>query len=537
LVEPEAITILLPIVIVSSILAAFLGVIYFIIFRRIWIVEDPLPTPGFEAIVKLLDIANNIEKGIVKSAKRSIRIVRNWSLLIFGLAFLRDFPIIDSRFGKVSLIDSIFRNEYYARGTIHMSMEHSKYTNVSFMFYGIGFAVGWFMRSKMALLICMGGFFTWFIVVPMVVWFNVPIYYPLVDASLSASNYPGYPAPAWAAFYRVAQLLAVGTILGAGITALIKMFPTIKTTTADMRQRSEATLKHKDWIPQKGWYEWPVGHIKPMMIITAVGIGLIFILGGFPILQSFAFSILLVIITFILGAIATKVGGEFGSPPVSGTSLLCLLLLILVFSGLNAITPFRSQSQLIIMALVGTTVFATAIALSSDVIWDFKVALYTGTRPVHIVKGELTGIFFGTFVSVVAAIFFSTILVSGEVELLAPQANAFATLTQVLMGGKVMYSIFFMGIIIGIFIELLTGLGTAFGIGMYFPLSYTLTFLVGGVARDGWTKKWLEPKAKENNWSESEKTLKLLKTYMIATGLFIGEAALGILLCFYYFFL
>ena len=37
--------------------AGFLGVMYFIIFRRVWLVEDPLPMPGFEATLVLLDIA------------------------------------------------------------------------------------------------------------------------------------------------------------------------------------------------------------------------------------------------------------------------------------------------------------------------------------------------------------------------------------------------------------------------------------------------------------------------------------------------
>ena len=34
--------------IVASMFADF-GVMYFIIFRRVWLVEDPLPLPGFEA--------------------------------------------------------------------------------------------------------------------------------------------------------------------------------------------------------------------------------------------------------------------------------------------------------------------------------------------------------------------------------------------------------------------------------------------------------------------------------------------------------
>jgi uncharacterized oligopeptide transporter (OPT) family protein len=248
------------------------------------------------------------------------------------------------------------------------------------------------------------------------------------------------------------------------------------------------------------------------------------------------FSGLLVVLTFILGAIAIKVGGEVGTTPVSGTSFICLLLLVLVFTGLNAISPFESKSQLIIMALIGTTVFGSAVSLSADIVWEFKVAIYTGTRPYLIMKSELTGILVGVFVAAFAAVFFSTILAEGTLELNAPQAHAFATFTQILMGGRVMYSVFIIGILIGIFIELVTGMGTAFGLGMYLPVHHTLTFLVGGFARDTWEKRWLEPRAKANNWNEREKTLKLLDTFMVATGLLVGEAMLGVILSLYLFF-
>jgi uncharacterized oligopeptide transporter (OPT) family protein len=537
LVEPGAIGVLLPIVLVSAILAAFLGVLYFIIFRRIWLVEDPLPAPQFQAQVKLLDIANDIKKGTMEYGKRSIRLVRNWTLLIMGLAFLREFPIIVRNGVRVSILDSILGSPYYAKGVIHMSNAQSQYTHLGYAFQGFGIAIGWFQKTRIALLITIGSLFTWLVVVPMIVAFEVPIYVPYINDFMSPLRFPeqigsvlllGANSPAQAADLGIAKLIAIGAILGGGLTALVKMLPTFKTVLTDLRGKSGSEKTRKDWVPKKGWYEWPVSHIKPMMIITAVGIGLIFWLGGFPILQSFVFSILLVAITFVLGAIAVKVGGEVGTVPVSGTSFLCLLLLVLVFGGLNAVSPFRSQGQLVIMALIGTTVFGSAISLSSDIIWEFKVGIYSGTRPFHIMKSELTGIFFGTFVSASAAIFFSSLLAQGRLELEAPQANAFATFTQILMGGRVMYTVFAMGVVVGVFIELVTGLGTAFGLGMYLPLSYTLSFLVGGASRDLWEKKWLEPKAKANNWSEREKTLKLLDTYMAVTGLLVGEALIGV---------
>ena len=561
LVDPNALSQLLPIVLVSVILAAFLGVLYFIIFRRIWLVEDPLPAPGIEAQIKLLDIANDIEKGTVEHAKHSVRLVRNWIFMVMGFAFLRDFPILTINGSRVSLIDSVVGSEYYSKGVIHMSNDQSVYTHLGFAIQGVQLAIGWFMKSRVAILVAVGSLFTWLVIVPLIVAFQVPIYVPYIDGYISPLAFPvdfslpngdsilllGAPSPALAADLGVAKIIAIGAILGGGITALLKMLPTFKTVTTDLRKSTKGGdnsgdqknigIHRKDWVGGKGWYEWPLAHIKLMMIIAAIGIGLIFTMGGFPIVPSFIFSILLVCLTFLLGAIAIKVGGEVGTTPVSGTSFLCLLLLVGVFSFINYLFhPFKDSSQLVIMALIGTTVFGSAISLSADIVWEFKVAVYSGTRPYLVLKSELLGIMVGVFVSTSAAVFFSRILADGTLPLEAPQAHAFATFTQILMGGKVMLPILFMGILIGVFIELLTGMGTAFGLGMYLPVHHTLLFVVGGVARDTWEKRWLIPKAKENNWNEREKTLKLLDTFMVATGLLVGEALLGIMLAFYLVF-
>ncbi len=54
--------------IIASMFAGFLGVMYFIIFRRVWLVEDPLPMPGFEVTLKLLDISTDVSSGSAEEA-------------------------------------------------------------------------------------------------------------------------------------------------------------------------------------------------------------------------------------------------------------------------------------------------------------------------------------------------------------------------------------------------------------------------------------------------------------------------------------
>ena len=89
-------------------------------------------------------------------------------------------------------------------------------------------------------------------------------------------------------------------------------------------------------------------------------------------------------------------------------------------------------------------------------------------------------------------------------------------------------------IFIGIFMELLTGMGTAFGLGMYLPMVVTLPMVVGGALRDYWEARFLDVSVKKEGLSEKQRTMRLLNTYMIATGCIVGEALLGTFLAIYY---
>ena len=568
--ETSLLSNILPIAIVASMLSSIMGMMYFIIFRRIWLVEDPLPCPGFEAHVKLMDISNDVTSGAASRAKRSILFVGVSLVAVLFLTFLRDFPLIPtgdrSPFtGKavvLSPIDRIFYGtafaKFYHSGTFSLNIEPIKsYTKLGYSLTGIGLAIGWFLRSRAAILVGIGTLITWVLIVPMVIIMDIPIYVPAIDGYVSANAFPisfmnedglmqllyGAGSPPDAANKGVAKLIAIGAILGGGTTALLKMSPTFLTVFKDIgKTRGEGGRKEKrEYVPGKGWYEWPMQHIKIMMGVCFVAVSTVFIIGGCPPIHSIVFGATLVLVTFVLGAIAVKVSGEIGTTPVSGTSFICLTLLVFIFSILTFLLSFTNikflqfdnRSDLFLMALIGTTVFGSAISLSSEITWDFKNGLYAGTRPMHLIKSESVGVIFGTLAAALGAVFFSTQLAKGTLDLEAPQAHAFAAFTLVLMGGKVLVWVFIVGIMIGVFAELMTGMGTAFGLGMYLPLNYTLMLMTGGVARDLWDKLWLTPKAKKNNWSERQKTMVTLDTYMVATGLLVGEALIGTTMAIY----
>ncbi len=524
----------------ASFLAGILGILYFIIFRRIWLIEDPILLPGFEANVKLMDMARQVTGDAADQAKRSIRLTMFWLSGTAFFTFLTSFPINQ----RGAIFDNMFGSAYYEGGTIMQPMESAKYTHLSLGLVPIQFGLGWFMKFKVALLIFTGTAFAWFIVIPLAVMFHAPYYDPELSAlmgyvtKVDVSYYQMESITTWPP-YNIARVMAIGVILGGGFTALFKMAPVFKTVISDLTKvrggdRGEAKKESSAFVPGRGWYDWPASHIKIMVILTFFAVGILFTVGFndgtiMAPVRGFLFSALLVGFTFLLGAIAVKVYGETGTEPVSATSFIVLLILVFVFKYLLK-TP---DSLTAMMGLLGVTVFGSAISMSGDIIWNFKTGLYCGNRPYHIVRASTLGIIPGAIISAAIAALLSYGLAMGTLPLAAPQAHAFSLFTMIMITGNVDWWIFTLGIGLGVFLELLIGMGTAFGLGMYLPLYIQFPMLFGGAARDAWEKYYLEPNAKKYDWTEKQKSIKLLESYLMATGLIVGEALIGTIIAIY----
>tara|TARA_B100001750_G_scaffold47754_1_gene35923 strand:- start:2252 stop:4801 length:2550 start_codon:yes stop_codon:yes gene_type:complete len=558
--------------IIASMFAGFLGVMYFIIFRRVWLVEDPLPMPGFEATLKMLDISSDVSSGAADAARESLKTVGLWTVLTMGFMFLIDYPL---RWGKNvagapgSIADWIamtLSGEEWGLASIYTERwlhQPSKLVDIngepigfapfsgitpyesgnifSYTFLGVELsptllAIGWFMKFRVAFLVNLGSLVAWFYLVPLVVLLDTPVYDPALGQYIEITEYgdvsslPIYPIVQWKAFGSIVKTIAIGAILGGGVYGLLKMAPTFVNIFGDI-SRAFTGEKGDEFIEGKGWYEWPLEHIPIFMGIAFVAMVAIFALGGFPIIPALIFAIVLLATTFLLGAIAVRVMGETGIEPVSGTSFIVLLMLLLVF--LNLPVGLTSEES-VLMALVGTTVFGSAISMSGTVVGDYKNSLYIGNRPYHISKGNIMGVVPGAILGAGVAIFLSMLLADGSIDLLAPQANAFASFTIILAEGQGDWYALALGFALGAFAEWATGMGTSFGLGMYLPTPVTFPMLAGGAARDWWEKRRLLPKVEEIRLSEgsaaSEKSraLMLLFTFMVAAGALTGEAFFGV---------
>ena len=549
--------------IVASMFAGFLGIMYFIIFRRVWLVEDPLPLPGFEATLKMLDIASDVNTGAVEHARDSLKTIGWWTTITMGGLFLVEYPLVWANGKKWALLDFLAEKghigeyglaTFYSKGKIHQPSgideatgESLNYTQWSegtawnpfaYTYIGVAltpsmFAIGWFMKTRVAFLVNLGTLVGWFFLVPAVVYFNFPIYDASLQASIPIQDYAdgGSASLQMIAFSKSVRTIAIGSIVGGGMFGLAKMWKTFVNIFADIGSAFKGEGS-QEYMEGKGWYEWPLKNIPIFMGITFLAMILIFTVGGFSILASLVFATVLILTTFLLGAIAVRVMGETGIEPVSGTSFIVLLMLLGVFLNAQDLLQLNTQDA-VLLGLVGTTVFGSAISMSGTVIGDYKNSLYIGNRPYHISKGNIMGVIPGAIIGAGVAIFLSKQLADGTIDLMAPQANAFATFSVIFAEREGDLILLALGFLLGMFVEWGTGMGTSFGLGMYLDVPHTLPMLIGGYSRDKWEEKKLTPKIeaiKEKDGAtaaEKQRALILLSTFMVAAGLLTGEAFFG----------
>lgn len=550
------------IAIVASMFAGFLGVMYFIIFRRVWLVEDPLPLPGFEATLKMLDIASDVNTGAVEHARESLKTIGLWTGVTMIGMFLIEYPLIWLSDKKLSVMDYLAETlhigdvglaSFYSAGKIHQPSgiyedgsskkytqwsEDSAWNPFAYTYVGVAltpsmFAIGWFMKTRVAFLVNLGTLVGWFFLVPLAVFSNFPVYDATLQANVPIQDYAadGGQALQMIAFSKTVRTIAIGSIVGGGMFGLAKMWRTFANIFKDIGSAFKGEGS-QEYMEGKGWYEWPLMHIPIFMGLTFLSMILIFWVGGFPIAAAFIFATVLILTTFLLGAIAVRVMGETGIEPVSGTSFIVLLMLLGLFLNFDSALGLSKQDA-VLLGLVGTTVFGSAISMSGTVIGDYKNSLYIGNRPYHISKGNIMGVVPGAIIGAAVAIFLSIQLAEGRIDLIAPQANAFATFSVIFAEGQGDLTLLAIGFLLGMFVEWVTGMGTSFGLGMYLDVPHTLPMLIGGYSRDKWEERKLKPKIeaiKEEEGAtaaEKKRALILLSTFMVAAGLLTGEAFFG----------
>jgi uncharacterized oligopeptide transporter (OPT) family protein len=534
---------LLVVVVITSIVASYLGLTFFTIFRKIWMVEDPLPTPAFQGFLNLLKLVREERKSASSNFKKKLRPFFISLSSISGYILFRSFPVFKDGEGSRTvpvlqqIMVSLDIDNWYLGGVIISPLKISRYTQITFPLSGLFFAIGWFLRSKAAVIFLLGSILSTFVIIPMAVLMNVPVDFG-GRVGLGVIEYDWFEmleienlSIAILAKSQIVTPIAIGAIIGSGLIILFKNAPIFK------RALTGINLSRLDIEDSEvnDHYEWPKRYIPMAAAATVVTFLICFILIlRFDPVISILFSLIIVVIVFFLGLISVKTTGETGMIPTSTLSLLLFTILMVIIQIYNRITGrgMVDDNQLL-LALLTTTVFTCTIAMSSDLIWDFKTGHYIGTRPFHLFKGQTIGMIMGVPFAALSSILLVEVIFGGTtgIPVFAPQAETLAYWANAFVDpDNVRWNLLFLGIFIGILAESITGLGMAFSLGLYLPLYAPLGIFFGGAARDLWEKKWLKNHSRRYGWNERKTTLKTLDSYLVMIGILVGEALLGSLI-------
>ncbi len=481
----------------SSLLGGILGILFLIPFRKYFVKEmhGKYPFPEATATTQVLISG----EGGGNNAK---------TLILSGLVGgLYDFII--ATFGAwsetVSTTITAIGQHIADKAKVVLKL------NTGAAVLGLGYIVG----LKYAFIICCGSFLVWLVIIPLMnlIWGG-----QVIDLMNSGITQTIGDMSADQIFKEYARHIGIGGIATAGIIGIIKSFGVIKSAvglaasefTKKPGTKAEATERTDEDMPMKT--------IVFGIVIALLAIFAFFALGGVVenIWQALVGVLIVGIISFLFTTVAANAIAIVGSNPVSGMTLMTLIIasLILVAVGLKGNAGMAA-------ALVIGGVVCTALSVAGSFVTDLKIGYWLGTTP----KKQEIWKFAG--VAVAAATVCGVMLVlnktfgfTGDNALVAPQANAMAAVIQPLMnGGGAPWILYGIGALIAIVLTMCRIPALAFALGMFIPIDLNLPLLIGGAI--SWFVASRSKDAQVNAERHEKGTL-------IASGFIAGGALMGV---------
>ncbi len=384
--------------------------------------------------------------------------------------------------------------------------------NVGAAVLGLGYIVG----LKYSAIIAAGSFVSWFLLVPLVHYFGQNLAAPLGNATLLISN-----MSAEQIFFNYVRHIGIGGIACAGIIGILRSSKiiggAIKLAWNEITGRGEKTGNASGRTSR----DLPMGVIALGLAATALLVLLFF---QFGVLhnwqQAIVGALIVLVISFLFTTVAARAIAIVGTNPVSGMTLMTLILssLILVRIGLSGTSGMAS-------ALIIGGVVCTALSMAGGFITDLKVGYWLGSTPINQQKSKLLG----TLVAAAAVGFVIMMLnetygFEGPNALVAPQANAMAAVIKPLMSNQpAPWMLYAVGAIFALVLQMIGIPPLAFALGMYIPLELNTPLLVGGI---------IAHIASTSSKDETINTLRREKGTLIASGFIAGGAIMGVVSAF-----
>lgn len=478
----------------SSLLGGVLGIVLIIPFRKYFVkdMHGKLPFPEATATTEVL------VSGEKKGNQAKVLAV---SGLIGGL-----YDFIISTFGW-------WTETVTTRVTEWGTMIADKFKvvfklNTGAAVLGLGYIIG----LKYAAFICAGSFTVWFVLIPLLNYFaggqTIPVGegVTMLLGQMSAEQI----------FTNYARPIGIGGIAMAGIIGIIRSSKIIKQALG--LAVNELKGKKTTEKVERTQRDLPMKMILTILIASLITM---FIFFQFGVLHNLWHTVIAVVIVFVISFLFTTVAANaiaiVGSNPVSGMTLMTLILtsLVLVSAGLSGTNGMMA-------AMIIGGVVCTALSTAGGFITDLKIGYWLGTTPAK----QQGWKFLGTFVSAatvagVMMVLNKTYGFVGEGALVAPQANAMAAVIRPLMeGGSTPWMLYFVGAVFALILTMIGVPALAFALGMFIPLDLNAPLIVGGLI--SWFVSTRSKDAAKNKERQDKGTL-------IASGFIAGGALMGVI--------
>ena len=371
---------------------------------------------------------------------------------------------------------------------------------------GMGYIVG----LKYALIICCGSVAVWWVIVPAISWL-----FPDLVVSTGSSFVTASQASAEQIF-QYAKSIGIGGIAMAGIIGIFKSRKIIMGAVGLAAQEMKGKGKNDTAVPRTQ-KDLSMKIIAVGSLLTLAAILLFFYFGGMEgnLLFTLTGVLLVAVIAFLFTTVAANAIAIVGSNPVSGMTLMTLILASVIMVAVGLKGPAGMVAALIMGGVV-----CTALSTAGSFITDLKIGYWLGSTP----KKQETFKFLGTLVS--AATVAGVIMILNDTygftsgQLAAPQANAMAAVIEPLMSGAgAPWLLYGIGAALAILLTLFNVSALAFALGMFIPLELNLPLLVGGLIN--WYVTTRSSKEQVNKERGEKGTL-------IASGFIAGGALMGV---------
>ncbi|MBR4975046.1 MAG: oligopeptide transporter, OPT family [Bacteroidales bacterium] len=375
---------------------------------------------------------------------------------------------------------------------------------------GLGYIIG----LKYSFIICCGSFLVWFIIIPAL---NLFLGDSVVDLMNSGITTPLGQMSAEQIFTNYARHIGIGGIATAGIIGIIKSAGIMKSAFGLAASELRGKKSAEDIQKARTQRDLSMKIIAVGVLITLAAMFAFFYFGILDNLGHAIIALLVVaVIAFLFTTVAANAIAIVGSNPVSGMTLMTLILssIVLVTAGLNGTSGMAA-------ALIIGGVVCTALSMAGGFITDLKIGYWIGTTP----RKQEGWKFLGTLVAAATVAGVMMVLndaygFTGVDALVAPQANAMAAVIEPLMlGGSAPWIMYGVGALIAIILTIFKIPALAFALGMFIPIELNLPLLIGGAVA------WYVGSRSKDKAVNEERTE---KGTLIASGFIAGGALMGV---------